>query len=304
VRGLLVAGLGLALAAAVAGCSGKHRKANRQAGDARAQPAPQASEARAQADAGPSALCDGASHQLAPGLELRRLRAVTPPEVGSGDRCVTMLRADPGRFRPRLLTVADGGPKRASDWGLVAAVNAALFHDDGRGIGLMVARGRVVNGSDNPKLGGYLAFDPRRAGLAPLALFGRDCEGFDLARVRADYATVVQSYRLLDCAGQPIAWQDDKSYSAAAVGIDSAGWLVMLHVRTPYRMTVLARELLAALPELRGVLFVEGGPEASLYASAGGRTVAEMGSFETGFTEDDLNHEFWPLPNVIGLEAR
>jgi hypothetical protein len=57
------------------------------------------------------------------------------------------------------------------------------------------------------------------------------------------------------------------------------------------------------VPELTGAMFVEGGPEASLYARAGDHAVAEMGSFETDFTENDDNRVFWPLPNVIGLEA-
>ena len=29
-----------------------------------------------------------------------------------------------------------------------------------------------------------------------------------------------------------------------------------------------------------------------------------MGSFETGFREDDDNRAFWPLPNVIAVAAR
>jgi len=238
---------------------------------------------------------------------VRRVRAGSAPEVGQGDRCITLVRIDPARFRARLLTQKDGGPLPAPGWSeaarLTAVINATLFLDDGRGFGLMIADGRVINGNDNPKLGGFLALGPRRKGLAEVALFGRDCEGFELARVRADYATVVQSYRLLDCAGQPIGWQDAKSYSAAAVGVDRAGWLVLVHVRTPYRMAVLARELATAMPTLSGALFVEGGPEASLLVRAGGREIAEMGSFETDFTENDDNRLFWPLPNVLGLTA-
>ena len=51
-------------------------------------------------------------------------------------------------------------------------------------------------------------------------------------------------------------------------------------------------------------MYVEGGPEASLYVKVGGEVVSEVGSFETGFFESDANQVFWPLPNVIGFAAR
>ena len=52
-------------------------------------------------------------------------------------------------------------------------------------------------------------------------------------------------------------------------------------------------------------MYVEGGPEASLYLAVGGQAiVSEMGSFETGFFESHDNRRFWPLPNVLGFAPR
>ena len=48
----------------------------------------------------------------------------------------------------------------------------------------------------------------------------------------------------------------------------------------------------------------EGGPEASLHVKAFGTEVRAMGSYETGFWENDLNILFWPIPNVLAVLPR
>ncbi|HUQ08365.1 MAG TPA: hypothetical protein VM261_38000, partial [Kofleriaceae bacterium] len=90
----------------------------------------------------------------------------------------------------------------------------------------------------------------------------------------------------------------------AAVGVDRDGKLVMMHVRAPFLM----REVSAALarPELRlaGALFVEGGPEATVVVDGAAGDLLLVGSFETGFVEDDANVQPWTLPNLVALEKR
>ena len=65
-------------------------------------------------------------------------------------------------------------------------------------------------------------------------------------------------------------------------------------------------DMLRALPlDLKRLMYVEGGPEASLYVAVDGKdVVSQFGSFETGFREMDDNKEFWPLPNVIGFAPK
>jgi len=87
--------------------------------------------------------------------------------------------------------------------------------------------------------------------------------------------------------------------------------LTFLLSLTSFLMRDLSAMLAAPALRLAGALFVEGGPEASLLVHAGipgadaaAAAVSEVGSFETGFTEDDLNQAFWALPNVIGFAPR
>ena len=70
---------------------------------------------------------------------------------------------------------------------------------------------------------------------------------------------------------------------------------MLLHARAAVTMAELSRAL--AAHDLAGAIFLEGGPEASLIAGE----LELVGSYETGFVENDDNHAFWALPNVIGL---
>ena len=247
--------------------------------------------------------------ELVPGITLERFLAPVAPSVPVGDRCVTLVRVDPARHALQLHTArTEGGARTVDKWSesgkLEAVLNAAMYGDDQRGVGLMVSPAGINNGGDNKKYGGFLAWDRTREGIPEVAAFGRDCAGFDLDQIRRDYRSVVQNYRLLDCQAQPIAWQDPKLFSAAVLGTDKRGWLVFAHVRTPYAMTDLAKILASPDLEMQSAMHVEGGPEASLYVAAGGAVVREMGSYETGFMSNDDNHDFWPIPNVLGVVPR
>jgi len=241
--------------------------------------------------------CPGRT-ELAPGLVAERVRLPEP----SGAACLTLVRIDLARYRLEVRTAQqDGGvrpaPGWAADFGLAAVMNTSMFGDDLRSVGLLYDARAVNRDRDNPKQGGFLAFDPVDPSAPPAVMTGRDCDGFDLAALRRSYRGLVQDYRLLDCAGGAIRWADPKIYSAAAIALDRDGRIVFLHARAPMTMSALSRAL--AELDLAAALFAEGGPEASLVAGA----VREIGSFETGFW-DDSNRRFWDIPNVLGAAPR
>lgn len=243
---------------------------------------------------------------IEPGLVVERYLAPFPSSTGIGDRCVTLVRVDPTKFSLQLHTAqAEGGSRTVPAWGkdakLVAVINASMYGEDRRSVGMLVSATATNNGADNKKFGGFFAWDPVSASSPPILSTGRDCAGFDLERIRKEYRAIAQNYRLLDCERKPIAWQDPKLFSAAVLGTDRKGNAVFIHARTPYSMTELAKILAAPELELDTAMHVEGGPEASVWVEGPGQgAVAEMGSFETGFLGDDANDAFWPIPNVIG----
>ncbi|MEO8700292.1 MAG: phosphodiester glycosidase family protein [Kofleriaceae bacterium] len=217
----------------------------------------------------------------------------------AGEPCIDVVRADLAALALRAFT----DPKRrtAPAWRdgehLIAVTNAGMFHDDNNPVGLVIDRGNV-RGVDNPKFGGFVAWDPVAAGDPPVISVGSSCAGFDLAALRVRYRSLVQGYRLLDCDGHALPWKDPKQYSAVALAVDRAGRLVFLHARGAVTMGELSVSL--AGHDLAGAIFLEGGPEASLIAG----DLSLIGSYETGFVENDDNREPWALPNVLGLVRR
>jgi hypothetical protein len=144
---------------------------------------------------------------------------------------------------------------------------------------------------------------PLLAGLPPARILDRSCEDADaLAR---DYRVVVQSIRMIDCARRNVWAPQPRKWSTACVGTDAQGRVLLIHVRAAHATHDLIDVLLRLPLGLQRLMYVEGGPEASLYVKAGGKVVvSEVGSFETGFFETDANAAFWPLPNVIAFAAK
>jgi hypothetical protein len=243
-------------------------------------------------------LCPAGTPRLPEGLTAERwpIAAATPIV---GEPCIDIVRADLARLRLRAFT----DPKRrtALAWRdtehLLAVTNAGMFHEDGSPVGLVIDGGNQ-RGIDNPKFGGFIAWDPVTPGDPPVSSAGTSCPGFDLAALRRRYRSLVQGYRFLDCDGRALPWQDPKHYSAAGLAVDRSGRVVFIHARAAVTMAELAVAL--ANHDLTGAIFLEGGPEASLVAGE----LALLGSYETGFVENDDNREFWALPNVVGLVAR
>ncbi len=270
------------------------------------RPQPAAPRAAAVTPAPPLLPCAVDRPTLGVGLTVERWPLGATPAIASTAPCIDVVRADLERHRLRVLSAAtEGNSRTALEWQashhLAAVTNAGMFHADGKPVGLIVEDGKAY-GRDNQKMSGYLAWDPVSAGEPPVVLAGRGCPGFDLDDLRARYHSIVQSYRLLGCAGEALPWKDPKRYSAAAIGTDRSGRVVFLHARAPVTMSELSRAI--AAHDLAGALFLEGGPEASLVAHGAEAELSRVGSYETGFMENDGNHMFWTLPNVIALVPR
>ncbi|HTL33580.1 MAG TPA: phosphodiester glycosidase family protein [Kofleriaceae bacterium] len=241
---------------------------------------------------------------LGPGLSHKRHPISATKSPTGATPCLDIVRADLATYRLRVLTSArDGNGSHPAPWWretfkLVAVTNAGMFHEGGDPVGLLVEDGATM-GRDNKTFAGYLAFDD--AGNAIVT--GRECPGFDLKALRAKYRNVVQSGRLLGCNGEALPWKDKKQYSSAAIGVSRDGTqVVFLHARDAVTMTELATAV--AELDLQGALFLEGGPEASLVVRGSKSELSRVGSYETGFVENNENQSFWWLPNVIALETR
>jgi hypothetical protein len=241
---------------------------------------------------------------VAPGVEVGRLPA------RPGGPVVTVVRVDPRLNAFRLLSARlEGlaGPLTAPQWaertGVSGVINAGMFQGDGLTPVAYARSGeRVANGRWN-RDNAVLVAEPDDPARPPARILDRTCD--DVPRESASYRVVVQNIRMLDCQGRNVWARQARRWSTACVGADAAGRILLVHVRAPFSTHDLI-EVLRALPlGLTRLMYVEGGPEASLYLRVGGEPVVEeMGSFETGFFERDDNRRFWPLPNVLAFGPR
>jgi hypothetical protein len=237
---------------------------------------------------------------ISPGLDVGRF----------GDPPVTVVRVDPARYEFRVLSAKTLGLKTAltaPEWaarqGVAGVINASMFQADHL---TSVGHMRDASGTNNKswtKDNAVFVSQPLKPGLPPVRILDRSCE--DARGLAAQYKSVVQNIRMIDCRRRNVWAQQPRKWSTACVGTDARGAVLLVHVRAPYTTHDLIDVLLGLPLGLQRLMYVEGGPEASLYLKTGGReVVSEMGSFETGFWENDGNRVFWPLPNVIGFAER
>jgi len=113
-----------------------------------------------------------------------------------------------------------------------------------------------------------LAFDPIASGIPPVRIIDRECEDFDA--VARGYSTLVQSIRMVSCDRRNVWAPSDRRFSAAAIGLDGKGHVLLMHTRVASDVHALVETLLALPLDLRRAMYVEGGPEAQLVVRAGG----------------------------------
>ena len=253
-------------------------------------------------------LVPAAGAQEREALIVERVRLPRAPRVEAGDRTLTIVRVDLRRHRLVVLSsVRDGPPRTLDRWvrdhRLSGGINAGMFLPNRRPVGTLVDRGEVISDRDPARFDGIVGWDPRGDG-APIAVGGRGCAA-SRARILERYASAVQGFRMMiDCRGRPLPWPTNRIYSAAAFGADADGRAVFVHSRTPYRMAELNQMIADLDLGIRGLVYMEGGPEASLVVRDGDRAVTEIGSWEDGFNPNDDNRQLWHLPSVIGFRRR
>lgn len=240
-----------------------------------------------------------------PGLDLGRFDG---PPGGDGDGVITVLRVDPGRWELRLHNASapgQGKARTARDWavtsGAVAAINASMYQEDRRtSVSLMRTRGHV-NHRRLSRDRALLAFDPLDPGAPPFRIIDRDCD--DLDAIGPRYASLVQSIRLVSCARKNVWAPSPRRTSAAAVGVDGQGRLLLIHARTAWPTAALAEALLGLPIDLQRAMYLEGGAEAQLWIGAGGLQLELVGAYE-GLGAIGRSAEAWPVPNVLAIHRR
>ncbi|MDR3568034.1 MAG: phosphodiester glycosidase family protein [Syntrophobacteraceae bacterium] len=227
--------------------------------------------------------------------------------VLNGDRyAITLVKIDPGAYSFQLLCATEHGkePLSVKEWAikhhLVAAVNASMFQADGlTSIDFMKNFGHV----NNPRLSRdntILAFNPVDKNLPQVQLIDRECQ--DFSDLRSKYRSFVQGIRMISCNGRNVWSRQDAKWSMLAMGMDARGNILFLFCRTPGSVHDFIEILLSLPLSLKSAMYLEGGPQASLYLSTPKITLEKYCTL--GGLESDSIKFALPIPNVIGIAKK
>ena len=219
---------------------------------------------------------------------------------------ITLVRIDPGYYSFQLLCATENGkePLSVKEWALrrhlVAAVNASMFQADGlTSIDFMKNFAHV----NNPRLSRdntILAFNPVDKNLPQIQLIDRECQDFD--DLRTKYRSFVQSIRMISCRGENVWSRQDAKWSILAMGMDVQGNILILFCRTPGSVHDFIQILLSLPLSLKSAMYLEGGPQTSLYISTPKITLERYCTLG-GLESDSLKFAL-PIPNVIGITRK
>jgi hypothetical protein len=245
--------------------------------------------------------------KLAEGLFVGEFDSPTKSPVSNDS--IVVLRIDPEMYAFRLLSASEHGdkPRRARQWaddfGLLAVINASMYQeDDETSTGYMKNFGHINNGQINSRFGAFMVFHPNRPGIPRVQIIDRYYHGWK--KIIQQYDTVIQNYRMISLKGENVWKPSHKIYSAACVGMNEEGHVLFIHSRSPFSVHDLNQILLGLPIAIKNAMYVEGGPEATLYVNVSGKARAWVGNYEIDVTEHNHNRWGCEIPNVIGIVKR
>lgn len=249
--------------------------------------------------------------QLDHGLEYATIAASKPAITADG--IIRVLRIDPAHYDFQLIAASEHGKraKTGREWcetqNLTAVVNAGMFLMDGlTNVGYMKNYSHVNHAKFN-KDNTLVAFHPNNDSLPEFKIIDRTCEDWESLVDR--YQSVTQGIRMVDCQ-QVNKWsQQDRIWSMVVIAMDQQGRALFIFCRSPYSVHDFIDMLLDAKAigvdlQIYNAMYLEGGPEATLYLKTDDCEIDMFGSYETGFYESDGNDQAWPIPNVIGIRKK
>ena len=231
-----------------------------------------------------------------------------PIKSDIGESTITILRIDPSFYKFHLLCALEKQTDRktAKEWveeeDLIAVVNAGMFQlGTLKSVGFMKNFEFTINPNLN-KDNTILAFNRNTPGVPEIQIIDRKCQ--DWQTLKSAYHSFAQGIRMIDCNQRNMWIQQERRFSIVCIAIDQLGNVLFIFSRSPYSGHDLIRNMLLLPLDLHNAMYLEGGPEASLYIDYLDFKYGNMGSYEINFNENDANDYFWDLPNVIGVTRK
>ncbi len=248
--------------------------------------------------------------QLSDGLSLSMLPG--PRTSKYGDSRITVLRIDPARYDFRLIAAAqfDTVQRTPREWceqqGLTGAINAGMYSltDHLSASGYMRNFEHLNNPRFKAGFNALLAFNPLDSSKPALRII--DMQNENWKPLLDQYQSCFQSIRMIDNNGKAVYWKSKPAQycSMTVLAMDRAGQVLYIFTRSPYSANEMIDFMLESPLNVASAMYLEGGPEASLYAKTDSVEVIRIGSFVSGTWARDDNQDFRTMPNVLGFSKK
>ncbi|MBZ4685912.1 MAG: hypothetical protein JG774_1657 [Desulfomicrobiaceae bacterium] len=242
---------------------------------------------------------------IAPGMELR----LFPVPQNTSEGTVAVLRLDPFLVELELGTaLASGRSRTVEDWAaarnFTAVINAGMYRMDERllSTGFLRDKSGEVSTFLHPNYGALFLFQPKRPDLPPVRFVDRNADPHWRAHMD-DYFGVMQNYRLFGPDRQNVWPATGKPHSQAALAVDAAGRVLLVHCRPRISTGQFAQILLELPLDLAGAMYLEGGADAALFVQTPSGPMRFVGEYASDLAATSNEH-FWPVPNVLGARPK
>ena len=162
----------------------------------------------------------------------------------------------------------------------------------------------VNNGKIRDNFRAMAMFNPKASLFPAMNIVDMELENWE--DLKSNYNSVFQCIRMIDCNQKQVLWKPriPISSSMCVLATDIKGNLLFIFTRSPYTANTMSKMLLGLPLHIYSAMYLEGGPEASLYVNTDDTIIEKVGSWVSpGYTNDDNNY-FWELPNVIGVKRK
>jgi hypothetical protein len=225
------------------------------------------------------------------------------------DSKLTILKVDPMKYDFHLLSASEYGKKNrtadewAQEFGMNIVVNAGMFNPTHARTnkGYMCNYSHFNNSRCNKGYNVMMALNPKDKSKPSFQLF-------DLTHARWDsikplYHSFCQGMRMITWNGEALAWDKRPGQSCSMVigATDIDGNIYFVFTRSPFTHQTVIKFLQTLPLNIRTTVYLEGGPEASLYINSGDSIISKYGSYVSKTYARDDNDHFWKIPNVIGV---
>ncbi len=228
------------------------------------------------------------------------------------DSKISILKIDPAFYDFDLLASSESDSllRTIKDWcdtsNLTGGINAGMYSlkDHISGVGLMQHYGHVNNPKVKENFNALAVFNPKNMSLASLQIV--DMVNQDWKDILKNYHSCFQSIRMIDNEGKAVYWNNKHVLrcSMTVLAVDKSGNVLFLFSRTPYSVNEFINFMLKSGLKIQTAMYLEGGPEASLYVNAPKIEILKFGSYVSRTNPDDDNIELRKMPNVLGIRKK